>query len=137
MILDMDNLNVANNKISCSNLKFTKQRKSILKILFSNGHGHYTAEQIHSSVIKDGFKVSLATVYNTLKEFTKIGIIKGIKVSSDKTFFDTNSKPHHHFYHKKSGKLEDIELKKIKISEIPKIPKGNKLDSIEVIINLD
>ncbi|MAY89813.1 MAG: transcriptional repressor [Rickettsiales bacterium] len=133
----MVNLNIALNKVSCSNLKLTKQRKSILKILFNDGHGHYTAEQIHSSVIKDGFKVSLATVYNTLKEFTKIGIIKGIKVSSDKTYFDTNSKPHHHFYHKQSGKLEDIELKKIKISEIPKVPKGRKLDSIEVVINLD
>ena len=133
----MTDFKEALSKVYSSNLKITEQRKSILKILFKDGHGHFTAEQIHSNVIKDGHKVSLATIYNTLNQFIKIGIIKGIKVSSDKTYFDTNNQPHHHFYHKKLGKLEDIELKKIKISEIPKIPKGTKLDSIEVLINLD
>ena len=66
----------------------------------------------------------------------KFGIIKAIKVSSDKIYFDTNLKKHHHFYCIKSSKLIDVETNRVKISKLPKIPRGKKLKSIDVIINI-
>ena len=124
------------NKMIKSPLKVTAQRKSLIEILFKNGDAHFTAEQVHEEVLKEGLRVSLATVYNSLNQFTKHNILKEIKISPEKMYFDTNNGPHHHFYYKETGILEDISLDKIKISELPKIPDGRELQSVEVLITI-
>ena len=122
--------------LETSPLKVTEQRIAMIKLLFKNGSAHFTAEDIYEEVNKKRIKISLATIYNCLNQFKEFGIIKAIKVSSDKIYFDTNLKEHYHFFCVKSAKLIDVETKKVKISKLPKIPEGKKLRSIDVIINI-
>ena len=122
--------------LKTSPLKVTAQRIAMIKLLFKNGASHFTAEAIYEEVNKKKIKISLATIYNCLNQFKEFGIIKAIKVSSDKIFFDTNLKEHHHFFCLQSAKLIDVETNKVKISKLPKIPRGKKLKSVDVIINI-
>ena len=122
--------------LETSPLKVTEQRIAMIKLLFKNGAAHFTAEDIYEEVNKQRIKISLATIYNCLNQFRKFGIIKAIKVSSDKIFFDTNLREHHHFFCVKSSRLIDVETSKVKISKLPKIPRGKKLKSVDVIINI-
>ena len=122
--------------LETSPLKLTEQRAAMIKLLFKNGAAHFTAEDIYEEANKKRIKISLATIYNCLNQFKEFRIIKAIKVSSDKIFFDTNLKEHHHFFCVKSAKLIDVETNKVKISKLPKIPKGKKLKSVDVIINI-
>ena len=122
--------------LKTSPLKVTAQRIAMIKLLFKNGSAHFTAEDIYEEVNKKKIKISLATIYNCLNQFKEFGIIKAIKVSSDKIYFDTNLKEHHHFFCVKSGKLIDVETNKVKISKLPKVPRGKKLKSVDVIINI-
>ena len=119
-----------------SPLKTTKQRVDIIKILFSEGNNHFTAENVHNKIEKLGLNISLATVYNCLNQLTENGIVKSVKTSCNKIYFDTNTTSHHHFFCKNSSTLIDIKSKNIKISKLPKIPNGKKLDSIEIVVNL-
>ena len=122
--------------LEISPLKVTDQRVAMIKLLFKNGAAHFTAEDIYDEVNEKKIKISLATIYNCLNQFKEFGIIKAIKVSSDKIYFDTNLKEHHHFFCVKTSKLIDVETNKVKISKLPKIPRGKKLKSIDVIINI-
>ena len=122
--------------LETSTLKVTEQRVAMIKLLFKNGAAHFTAEDIYEEVNKKKIKISLATIYNCLNQFKEHGIIKVIKVSSDKIYFDTNLKEHHHFFCVKSSKLIDVDTNKVKISKLPKIPMGKKLKSVDVIINI-
>jgi Fur family iron response transcriptional regulator len=119
-----------------SPLKLTSQRINLIKTLFQNGNQHFSAEDAYNRAKNTGLKISLATIYNCLNQFTTHGILKMVKASSDKVYFDTNLDPHHHFFCKSSGELTDIDAKKVYISKFPKIPKGKKLNSIEVIVNI-
>ena len=122
--------------LSDSPLKLTSQRINLIKTLFQRGNQHFSAEDVYNEVKNIGLKISLATVYNCLNQFTTNGILKMVKTSSDKVYFDTNLESHHHFYCKSSGELIDIDFKKVRISKLPKIPEGKKLNSIEVIVNI-
>ncbi len=135
---------MANNKyidkalkmLSNSPLKLTEQRMNLIRLLFRNGACHFTADDIYNEVNKKKLKISLATIYNSLNQFEKNGIIKSIKVSTDKIYFDTNLKEHHHFFCQNSGKLIDIQTNQVTIAKLPKLPKGKKFKSVEVIINI-
>ena len=122
--------------LETSPLKVTDQRIAMIKLLFVNGAAHFTAEDIYEIVNKKRIKISLATIYNCLNQFKECGIIKAIKVSSDKIYFDTNLEDHHHFFCIKSSKLIDVETSKVRISKLPKLPEGKKFKSVEVIINI-
>ena len=124
------------NSLKNSPLKITKQRVDIIKILFKDGNDHFTAEDVHRKIEKLGLNISLATVYNCLNQFTDHNIIKSVKTSCNKIYFDTNTRSHYHFFCKSSSKLTDIESNNIKISKLPKIPGGKKLNSIDIIVNL-
>lgn len=119
-----------------SPLKVTNQRNDIIRILFKNGNCHLTAEDVHCEVEKLGLNISLATVYNCLKQFTNHKILKSVKTSSDKIYFDTNVTAHHHFFCRTTSQLIDIDSKNIKFSKLPKIPGGKKLQSVEVVVNI-
>ena len=131
-----EHIDKALKKLETSPLKVTEQRIAMIKLLFKNGAAHFTAEDIYEEVNKKKIKISLATIYNCLNQFREFGIIKAIKVSSDKIYFDTNLKEHHHFFCVKSGKLIDVETDKVRISKLPKIPRGKKFKSVDVIINI-
>ena len=120
-----------------SPLKVTNQRITLIKLIFSSGNDHYTAEEVFIKVKKQKIKISLATVYNTLNSFRDNGILNVVKTKSDKIYYDTNLKDHHHFYCEESGELIDIKSSNVQISKIPKIPNGKRLSSISVTINVD
>ena len=119
-----------------SPLKLTSQRINLIKTLFQDGNQHFSAEDVYNKVKNTGLRISLATIYNCLNQFTTHGILKMVKTSSDKVYFDTNLESHHHFFCKSTGELTDIDAKKVYISKFPRIPKGKKLNSIEVIVNI-
>ena len=131
-----DYINNALNMLKNSPLKLTKQRVNMIKLLFRNGASHFTAEEIYHEVNKKNLKISLATIYNCLNQFRDCGILRAVKASSEKVFFDTNLKDHHHFYCQKTESLTDIKTNHVKILKLPKLPKGKKFKSVEVVINI-
>ena len=122
--------------LESSPLKLTSQRINLVKILFRDGNQHFSAEEVFNKVNSKGIKISLSTIYNCLNQFTSHGILKMVKTSNDKVYFDTNLKSHHHFFCKSSGTLTDIDSKNIVISKLPKMPEGKTLESIEVVVNI-
>ena len=119
-----------------SPLKLTSQRINLIKTLFQDGNQHFSAEAVYNKVKNTGLTISLATIYNCLNQFTAHGILKMVKASSDKVYFDTNLEQHHHFFCRSTGELTDIDAKNVRISKLPKIPADKKLSSIEVIVNI-
>jgi len=119
-------------------LRPTKQRLAICKILFNRKETfHFTIDQLKKIVEKnDKKKISLATLYNTVHAFEKKGYLKEISLKGNQTFFDTNTKSHHHFYDEETTELTDIKNENISINNLPKIPNGKKIKDVEVVIRV-
>ena len=125
-------------KLRNSGLRPTKQRLKICEVLFNNEKTfHFTINDLVKIIEKNtNEKISLATVYNTIHAFNKKGYIKEVTISNDKTYFDTNTTAHHHFYDLRTNELIDIESEKIQLKHVPQPPKGKKISDIEVVINV-
>jgi Fur family iron response transcriptional regulator len=134
----MDQTKFCRNKLKASGLRPTKQRLAIYKILFDReGTFHFTVEQLKKIVEKDNRKkISLGTLYNTVHAFEKRGHLKEISLKGNKTFFDTNTSSHHHFYDEDMSQLIDIKNKKVSFSTLPEPPRGKKIKEIEVAIRI-
>tara|TARA_X000001036_G_scaffold91796_1_gene84205 strand:- start:296 stop:727 length:432 start_codon:yes stop_codon:yes gene_type:complete len=126
-------------RLRASGLRPTKQRIAICRVLFDRKDTfHFTIDDLKKKIEKNTKnKVSLATVYNTVHAFKKNGYLKEISLQGNKTFFDTNSTSHHHFYDKDTGDLMDIKNEDIFISKIPTAPKGKKINSVEVTVSVE
>ena len=125
-------------RLRSSGLRPTKQRLTICKILFDRKDTfHFTIDKLKKKIEKNTkSKISLATVYNTVHAFKNNGYLKEISLQGNKTFFDTNSKSHHHFYDQDTGDLVDIKNEDIILSKLPSTPKGKKIKEIEVIVSI-
>lgn len=117
-------------------LRPTKQRLALAKLLFEPGDHHVTAEILFEQTQAAGVKVSLATVYNTLHQFTSAGLLREVVVNSACTYFDTNITGHHHFFFEDSGELIDIDGANVDIRGLPKAPDGARISRVDVIIRL-
>ncbi|MFP6778168.1 MAG: Fur family transcriptional regulator [Alphaproteobacteria bacterium] len=117
-------------------LRPTRQRRSLAQQLFSGNDRHVTAEQLHSESLGQGVSVSLATVYNTLHQFTSAGLLRELVVDAGRSYFDTNISAHHHLYFEDSGKLRDVSGDNIAIGELPALPEGAKISRIDIIIRV-
>lgn len=117
-------------------LRPTRQRLALAKLLFENGHRHVTAEQLHSEALQANVRVSLATVYNTLHQFTEVSLLREIVADSGRSYFDTNTSDHHHFYFERSGRLEDVMGEGIRLEHLPIPPEGTRIRRVDVVIRL-
>lgn len=125
------------NQLRKVGLRPTRQRLALAKLLFESGNRHVTAEILHAEAQVANIQVSIATVYNTLHQFTSVGLLREIFVDSQRLYFDTYIADHHHFFHEESGRLEDIPGDQIVVSSMPSPPDGTKVKRVEVIVRLD
>lgn len=123
-------------KLKAAGLRPTRQRIAIGRVLWENGHRHTTAETLHSECHERGEKVSLATIYNTLHQFTTVGLLREIAVQGNLSYFDTNTDPHHHFIDSATGRMMDIPEQAIALSAYPIAPEGFRIAGIEVMVKL-
>ena len=125
-------------RLRVSGLRSTSQRLDICRILFDRKETfHFTIQKLKKIIEKESKKkISLATLYNTVHAFTKKGYLKEISLKGNKTFFDTNTKKHHHFYDEDSSQLIDIKNENLSINNLPSVPSGKKIKNIEIIIRV-
>lgn len=117
-------------------LRPTRQRLALAKLLFEKGDRHITAEGLHEEALRANVSVSLATVYNTLHQFTAAGLLREIMVDGTRSYFDTNTEEHHHFFFEGSGRLQDIPAERVVVSELPPPPDGTAVCRVDVIIRV-
>jgi Fur family iron response transcriptional regulator len=115
----------------------TRQRVTLAALLMGDGHHrHVTAESLFAAVEHRGEKVSLATVYNTLRAFCDAGLIQEVTVDGSKSYFDTNTHDHPHFFWEEDGKLTDAPAEALEIARLPDAPEGAEIASVDVVIRL-
>src|SRR5216683_662466 len=117
-------------------LRPTRQRIALTRLLFDKGDRHVTAEQLHGEVLAAAIPVSLATVYNTLHQFTTAGLLREVVVEPGRSYFDTNIDDHHHFFSESAGTLQDIPGHGVVISGLPQAPAGTQIRRVEVIVRI-
>ena len=134
----MVNLNTYIDKLRKSGLRPTRQRLKICEALFSTEKNfHFTIKDLVKIIeAKLNEKISLATVYNTVHAFEKKGYLKEISINSDKSYFDTNTSEHHHFFDEDTNELIDCGNEEIDTINIKKNITGKKIKSVEVMIKV-
>src|SRR5271165_4593245 len=123
-------------RLRASGLRPTRQRVALAELLFGRGDRHLTAETLHAEAVRHGIPVSLATVYNTLHQFVEAGLLREVAIESAKTYFDTKTSDHFHFFFEKDGVLVDIETTDLKVENLPKPPEGMEITRIDVLVRL-
>ncbi len=104
--------------------------------MFDTGDRHFTAEILHEEAVASGERVSLATVYNTLHQFKRAGLLRELAIDGSKTYFDTNTSNHSHFFVEREGRLLDIPGESIHVAGLPAPPKGMQISHIDVVVRL-
>ena len=117
-------------------LRPTRQRMALGWILFAKGDRHLTAEMLYEEATKAKVPVSLATVYNTLHQFTEVGLLRQVAVDGSKTYFDTNTTSHHHFFVEGDNALVDIPDAEQIVGKTPEAPEGYDIARIDVVVRL-
>ena len=117
-------------------LRPTRQRVSLGWLLFGKGDRHITAEMLFEEAGRARVPVSLATVYNTLHQFTEAGLLRQLAVDGAKAYFDTNPTEHHHFFLEDEGELVDMPSSGLSVADLPQPPEGMEVAGVEVIVRL-
>lgn len=122
--------------LQTAGLRSTRQRLALGALLFDGTHKHVTAEQVFAAARKSRARVSLATVYNTLHQFTEAGLLREVVIDATRVYFDTNTVDHHHFFHEIEGHLSDVPASSVHLDRLPKLPSGMCLDRVDVVIRV-
>ena len=117
-------------------LRPTRQRLALGELLFGGGDRHVTAELLHAEALASGEQVSLATVYNTLHQFKRAGLLRELAIDGSKAYFDTNTSNHNHFFVEAEGRLLDIAGDSIRVDGLPEPPEGMRISHIDVVVRL-
>lgn len=117
-------------------LRPTRQRLALARLMFAKGDWHWTAEALAGEAARAGARVSLATVYNTLNQFTAAGLLREVVVEPGRSYFDTNAGEHHHVFHEDTGALADVPAAGVRVSGLPPVPAGAELARVDVIVRL-
>lgn len=123
-------------RLRLAGLRPTRQRVGLGNLLFAEGDRHVTADQLHAESEREGFSVSLATVYNTLHQFCDAGLLREVVVEPGRSYFDTNTSQHHHFFNIEEGDLLDIPAAHVSVSSLPNPPDGTEIDRVDIVIRL-
>jgi Fur family iron response transcriptional regulator len=134
--LDITPIAATPDKLRRAGLRPTRQRLVLGRLLFDSGDRHVTAEQLHAEVAALGEHVSLATVYNTLHQFKRAGLVRELAIEGSKAYFDTNTSNHNHFLLESSGELMDIPGDAIRVEGLPEPPEGLKITHVDVVVRL-
>lgn len=123
-------------RLRLAGLRPTRQRLSLASILFGAGDRHVSAEVLHQEALAAQIDVSLATVYNTLNQFKAAGLLREVACEGDRSFFDTNTSNHFHYYLEESESLVDIGASDLEVKGLPPLPAGTEIDRIDIIVRL-
>src|SRR5476651_113836 len=123
-------------RLRAAGLRPTRQRVELVGLLFGGGHRHMTAESLHGEALGAGVQVSLATVYNTLHQFTQSGLLRQVVVDASRSYFDTNTGDHQHFFLESEGLLIDIPGESIAVAGVPTPPPGLSVDRVDVVVRV-
>lgn len=123
-------------RLRAAGLRPTRQRVALAGLLFARGDRHLTAESLHAEASGAGIGVSLATVYNTLHQFTEAGLLRQVAVDANRFYFDTNTGPHQHFYNEAEGALIDIPGDSIAVAGVPNPPDGTRVERVDVVVRI-
>ncbi|MBN8997864.1 MAG: transcriptional repressor [Rhizobiales bacterium] len=117
-------------------LRPTRQRLALAEILFAHGNRHVSAEELHDEAAEHRVPVSLATVYNTLHQFTEAGLLREVAVDGSKTYFDTNVDYHHHFFIEGENRIVDIPVSGLRVEDLPAPIAGMEIARVDIIVRL-
>ncbi|MFN3867659.1 MAG: iron response transcriptional regulator IrrA [Hyphomicrobiaceae bacterium] len=117
-------------------LRPTRQRIALGQLLFGSGDRHVSAEALHAEAVELGESVSLATVYNTLHQFKRAGLVRELAIDGSRAYFDTNVSNHNHFFVEEAGELMDIDGDQIRVDGLPEPPEGMRISHIDVVVRL-
>ena len=123
-------------RLRAVNLRPTRQRVALARLLLEGGERHFTAEQLHGEALGAGIGVSLATVYNTLHQFTDSGLLHEVIVEPGRSYFDTNTTDHHHFFCEATGQFQDLPGEELAVTKLPLPPSGTEISRVDVIIRV-
>lgn len=124
-------------RVRKAGLRPTRQRIALARLLFGSGeHRHVSAEELHEQAVAAGIQVSLATVYNTLHQFTEAGMLRILPVEGSRTYFDTNTSEHHHFFYEGEERLVDIPDGNMSVTNLPEPPEGMEIAHVDILVRL-
>jgi Fur family transcriptional regulator, iron response regulator len=123
-------------RLKSAGLRPTRQRLALARLLYDRGDRHVTAEQLHQEAASANVRLSLATVYNTLHQFTSLGMLREVVVEPGRSYFDTNTGEHHHFFDEDTGELADIPAAEVELAKLPMPPSGARISRVDVIVRL-
>jgi Fur family iron response transcriptional regulator len=123
-------------KLRLAGLRPTRQRIALGWMLFGRGDRHVSAEELFEEASKARVPISLATVYNTLHQFRDVGLLRQVAMDGTKTYFDTNTNDHHHFYVEGEDEMIDIPGPALGVNALPEIPEGMEIARVDVIVRL-
>ena len=123
-------------KLRMAGLRPTRQRLTLCRLLFGQGDRHITAERLHAEAAAEGVGISLATVYNTLHQLRTAGLVRQIAVDGGRSFFDTNTHDHAHYFDESSASIGDLPIAQDDLKALVVAPDGMEVESVDVIVRL-
>jgi len=117
-------------------LRPTRQRVALAELLFSGHHRHVSAEELHAEAAAADVNVSLATIYNSLHQFREAGLLREVAVDASRSYFDTDTSDHHHFYLEDEQRVIDIPSSSIVIQNLPQPPRGMAITHVDVVVRV-
>ena len=123
-------------RVRSAGLRPTRQRVALAELLFAKGDRHLAAEELHEEALAAGVPVSLATVYNALHQFTQAGLLRILAVEGSKTYFDTNTSDHHHFFIEGENRVFDIADAPVRVINLPEPPEGMEISNVDIVVRL-
>ncbi|HHY48620.1 MAG TPA: transcriptional repressor [Alphaproteobacteria bacterium] len=117
-------------------LRPTRQRVALAELLFSGTHRHVSAEQLHAEANAANVRVSLATIYNSLHQFRQAGLLREVAIDASRSYFDTDTSDHHHFFLEDEQRVIDIPASAIRIENLPQPPPGTQVTHVDVVVRV-